>query len=69
MYLKADLEHFDLKSMGQQFDVILLEPPLEEYARSNGVTNVKSVFEVRMKIVLVHNASVPGSGTGTRSWP
>ena len=32
---------FDLKSLDQKFDVILIEPPLEEYARSNGVTNVK----------------------------
>ncbi len=30
-----------MKSLDQKFDVILIEPPLEEYARSNGVTNVK----------------------------
>lgn len=41
MYLKADLETFDLKKIGQKFDVILIEPPLEEYARSYGVSNVK----------------------------
>eukprot|EP00095_Tigriopus_kingsejongensis_P007933 maker-scaffold169_size292178-snap-gene-1.32 protein:Tk07933 transcript:maker-scaffold169_size292178-snap-gene-1.32-mRNA-1 annotation:"hypothetical protein D910_06178" len=41
MYLKADLETHDLKQLGQKFDVILIEPPLEEYARSYGVTNVK----------------------------
>ena len=41
MYLKCDLETFDLKSLDQKFDVILIEPPLEEYARSYGVTNVK----------------------------
>ena len=41
MYLKCDLENFDLKSIDQKFDVILIEPPLEEYARSYGVTNVK----------------------------
>ena len=41
MYLNADLETFDLKKIGQKFDVILLEPPLEEYARSCGVNNVK----------------------------
>ena len=39
--LRCDLENFDLKSIGQQFDVILIEPPLEEYARSYGVTNTK----------------------------
>ena len=41
MYLKCDLETFDLKSLDSQFDVILIEPPLEESARSHGVTNVK----------------------------
>jgi mRNA m6A methyltransferase non-catalytic subunit len=34
MYLKADLKTLDLKSLGgTKFDVILIEPPLEEYAR------------------------------------
>lgn len=41
MYLKSDLETFDLKGLNMKFDVILIEPPLEEYARSYGVTNVK----------------------------
>ena len=41
MYLKCDLDTFELKSLEQKFDVILIEPPLEEYARSYGVTNVK----------------------------
>ena len=41
MYLKCDLETYDLKSLDHKFDVILIEPPLEEYARSCGVTNVK----------------------------
>ncbi|XP_062547469.1 N6-adenosine-methyltransferase non-catalytic subunit [Armigeres subalbatus] len=33
MYLRADLKSFDLKALGTKFDVILIEPPLEEYAR------------------------------------
>lgn len=33
MYLHADLKKFDLKTLGSKFDVILIEPPLEEYAR------------------------------------
>ena len=41
MYLKCDLETFDFKSLDHKFDVILIEPPLEEYARSYGVNNVK----------------------------
>nr|CAG4651873.1 EOG090X07CF [Triops cancriformis] len=40
MYLKTDLQTFDLKELGSKFDVILVEPPLEEYQRSLGVTNV-----------------------------
>ena len=44
MYLKCDLETFDLpKSLNSKqflFDVILVEPPLEEYARTCG-SNVK----------------------------
>lgn len=34
MYLKADLKTLDFKSLGTKFDVILIEPPLEEYARA-----------------------------------
>ncbi|XP_064644839.1 N6-adenosine-methyltransferase non-catalytic subunit-like [Lineus longissimus] len=33
MYLKCDLETFDVRELGTKFDVILLEPPLEEYQR------------------------------------
>ncbi|CAJ0755473.1 1529_t:CDS:2 [Entrophospora sp. SA101] len=32
-YLKADLRTFDFKSLGTKFDVILIDPPLEEYCR------------------------------------
>lgn len=40
MYLKADLRLFDLATLDCQFDVILVEPPLEEYQRACGVTNL-----------------------------
>lgn len=33
MYLKTDLSTFDLNSVGTKFDVILIDPPLEEYQR------------------------------------
>ena len=33
MYLKGDLKTFDLSSLGSKFDVMLIEPPLEEYQR------------------------------------
>lgn len=38
MYLKADLKTFDLKNLGVKFDVILIEPPLEEYFRGTSST-------------------------------
>ncbi len=38
MYLKCDLETFDLRDLDSKFDVILLEPPLEEYQRSVGLS-------------------------------
>ena len=41
MYLKCDLENYDLKQLDNKFDVILIEPPLEEYSRTYGVTNTK----------------------------
>ncbi|KAF0990788.1 hypothetical protein HZS_7775 [Henneguya salminicola] len=31
LYMKADLRRFDLKNLNNQFDVILIEPPLKEY--------------------------------------
>ncbi|GLH12952.1 hypothetical protein R5R35_003483 [Gryllus longicercus] len=41
MYLKADLASFDMKELKGKFDVILVEPPLEEYQRTMGVTNMQ----------------------------
>ena len=40
-YLQADLEHFDLRDLKGQFDVILLEPPLEEYYRESGISHTE----------------------------
>lgn len=40
MYLRCDLRDFDLKDLRCKFDVILIEPPLEEYGRTRGVTNL-----------------------------
>ncbi|KAL5018221.1 hypothetical protein ScPMuIL_003943 [Solemya velum] len=36
MYLKCDLRQFDLSELDSKFDVILIEPPLEEYQRTRG---------------------------------
>ncbi|XP_044738370.1 N6-adenosine-methyltransferase non-catalytic subunit [Chrysoperla carnea] len=41
MYLKCDLANFDLKELNSKFDVILVEPPLEEYQRTMGATNMQ----------------------------
>merc|ERR1719334_225726 len=41
MYLKVDLESYDLKQLNCKFDTIIIEPPLEEYSRAYGVSNVK----------------------------
>ncbi|NXQ73856.1 MET14 methyltransferase, partial [Quiscalus mexicanus] len=38
LYLQADLEAFDIRELKSKFDVILLEPPLEEYYRETGIT-------------------------------
>ena len=39
MYLRRDIlaNNFSLSSLECEFDVILVEPPLEEYKRSNGI--------------------------------
>jgi mRNA m6A methyltransferase non-catalytic subunit len=41
MYLKCDLHSYDIKNLKNKFDVILVEPPLEEYQRTMGVTNME----------------------------
>uniref|UniRef100_A0A8D8LQ65 N(6)-adenosine-methyltransferase non-catalytic subunit METTL14 n=3 Tax=Cacopsylla melanoneura TaxID=428564 RepID=A0A8D8LQ65_9HEMI len=41
MYLKCDVREFDLKELNVKFDVIHIEPPLEEYQRTLGVTNMQ----------------------------
>lgn len=41
MYLKCDLMNYDLKNLNSKFDVILIEPPLEEYQRTLGATNIQ----------------------------
>ncbi|XP_028130632.1 N6-adenosine-methyltransferase non-catalytic subunit [Diabrotica virgifera virgifera] len=41
MYLKCDLMTYDLKTINNKFDVILVEPPLEEYQRTMGATNMQ----------------------------
>jgi mRNA m6A methyltransferase non-catalytic subunit len=45
MYLKADLKTLDLNTLGTKFDVILIEPPLEEYEKyARGQPNTNRNF-------------------------
>lgn len=45
MFLKTDLKpNFDLKTLGTKFDVILIEPPLEEYFRGGSSSTSSSNF-------------------------
>lgn len=41
MYLRCDLKKFDLNDLRCKFDVLYVDPPLEEYQRTNGVNNVE----------------------------
>ncbi|XP_071952201.1 N(6)-adenosine-methyltransferase non-catalytic subunit METTL14-like [Antedon mediterranea] len=43
-YLQADLETFDLHELGCEFDVILVDPPLEEYRHRPGVSNTEAFW-------------------------
>ena len=41
MYLHTDLHNYNLGDLKSKFDVILIEPPLEEYQHSYGVNNLQ----------------------------
>ncbi|TPX45696.1 hypothetical protein SeMB42_g03905 [Synchytrium endobioticum] len=43
MCLSADLKTLDLKTIGGKFDVILIDPPLEEYARRSAVAGAMNI--------------------------
>lgn len=55
MFLKCDLGTYNLKSLNIKFDVILVEPPLEEYQRTLGVTNIKLWNWKQVNILNKHN--------------
>lgn len=63
-YLQADPEHFDLRDLKCEFDVILLEPPLEEYYRESGISHTERFWtwdDVCMRIHLPHNYACTAS--------
>ena len=63
MYLRTDLHSFDLNNLPVKFDVILVDPPLEEYQHTYGVTNLQAwdwqqimnldIAQVHIKITLI----------------
>jgi mRNA (2'-O-methyladenosine-N6-)-methyltransferase len=59
MYLKADLREFDLRQLGTKFDVILIDPPWEEYVRRCPAvaTNVDRSFWTFDQIVRFQSSS------------
>lgn len=63
-YLQADPEHFDLRDLKCEFDVILLEPPLEEYYRESGISHTERFWtwdDVCMRVHLPHNYACTAS--------
>lgn len=58
MYLKTDLQTFDMKELNSKFDVILVEPPLEEYQRTMGVTNMQFWGWDQVRFILCCDVSV-----------
>lgn len=61
MYLKCDLESFDIHDLDTKFDVILLEPPLEEYQRTIGVTYDKYWSWDEIEKLEIEQVSAPRS--------
>lgn len=60
-YLQADPERFDLQDLKCKFDVILLEPPLEEYYRESGISHTERFWtwdDVCMHARLVYIYSI-----------
>ncbi|XP_077461955.1 N(6)-adenosine-methyltransferase non-catalytic subunit METTL14 [Stigmatopora argus] len=73
MYLQADPEHFDLQDLKSEFDVILLEPPLEEYYRESGISHTErfwtwdDIMKLEIEEISAHRSFVflwCGSGEG-----
>lgn len=63
MYLKTDLRSFDLKNLGVKFDVILIEPPLEEYYRGTSSTpgnfwNWDDILHLEIESIASHRSFV-----------
>ena len=78
MYQKCDLRTFDLTSLGTKFDVVLLQPPLEEYQRrASGVAfswtpwEWEEIMALKVEEVAAQRSFVflwCGSGEGEGGW-
>jgi len=63
MYLKTDLLTCELRQLRSEFDVILVEPPLEEYQRTLGVVNERfwgwdEIMSLQLDQVAAHRSFV-----------
>ena len=55
MYLKCDFDTYDMRDLNCKFDVILVEPPLEEYQRSVGLNREKYWSWDEVNNIACHN--------------
>jgi len=60
MFLKCNLSTYNLKNLSIEFDVILIEPPLEEYQQTLGAirTNVWNWKQVSFSTLIINNIIV-----------
>ncbi|KAL7056412.1 hypothetical protein AAHC03_020949 [Spirometra sp. Aus1] len=61
MYLRADLLTFDLRELDSVFDVILIEPPLEEYNKTAGMLGVRSWSWLEIERLEIEKIAAPRS--------
>ncbi|XP_025208649.1 N6-adenosine-methyltransferase non-catalytic subunit-like [Melanaphis sacchari] len=63
MFLKCNLSTFNLKNLNVEFDVILVEPPLEEYQQTLGITkkdlwNWKQVMDLKLNEIAARRSFI-----------
>ncbi|KAE9522259.1 hypothetical protein AGLY_017332 [Aphis glycines] len=63
MFLKCNLSTYNLKSLNVKFDVILVEPPLEEYQQTLGITrkdlwNWKQVMDLKLNEIAARRSFI-----------
>ncbi|VDL89820.1 unnamed protein product [Schistocephalus solidus] len=61
MYLRADLLTFDLRELNSVFDVILIEPPLEEYNKTAGMLGARTWSWLEIERLEIEKIAAPRS--------